>query len=228
MKIFLLATIWVMAAAADPCPDRIEYTNGNYLKRGDYYYYQNGNYLLRNQYLYYPTGTYLKRDNTIYYSNGNYLQRDSNLYYPNGNYLKRGDYYYYANGNYLKRDSNFYYENGMYARRNGKLYRPDGTETAFPISLSEEIASHGYLLAEVKAQSEWVDVDFRDLVAESAGTELAAIWTGQAFTIFEARLNTGVVGEDVFVRIDSVGVHCSLGDGLPVPPLDGLQLSKSP
>lgn len=211
----VLALFGFLVAAAGfgetQCPENIQYKNGTYLKRGANFYYQNGGFLLRGANLYYPNGSFLKREANVYYANGSYLQRGTDLYYPNGSFLKRGENYYYANGSFFKRDTSFYYENGSYARRNGKLYRPDGTATVFPVWLSETISSYGRLTAEVKSDSEWVDVDFRDLVVDATGTHIDAIWTGATFADFDIVLNTGVPGEDVLVLITPTQTKCSLG-----------------
>lgn len=216
-KTILFGALFSVVAGALPCPEKIKYSTGNYLKLGDYYYYSTGNGLIRGGHIYYPTGGFLKRDNNVFYPNGGYLQRDQNLYYPNGGALKRGDDYLYANGNYLKRDANFYYENGNIARRNGVLYRQDGTVTVFPITLIERIGSYGDVIAEVKAESERVVVDFHDLLVQGAGAHLSALWNESQFAYFQLRLNTGVPGEDVFVRAGDGGIVCSLQPENPFP-----------
>jgi len=219
----LFLTLGLSAAAETACPDKIQYQGGSYLKKGNDFYYRNGTYVLRSGNLYYPNGSYLKRDANIYYTNGSYLQKDKNLYYSNGSYLKRDGNYYYANGNYLKRDSTFYYENGSYARRNGVLYRPDGSVTAFPIQLSTAVDTIGHLFASVQAQTDYIDLDLRDLVVDDQGVHMHAIWTGDTFSTFEIRLNTGVVGEDVYVRLNGTVVTCSLDPGTPISPSFTLQ-----
>lgn len=206
-----------LPAAADPCPANIQYQGGAFLKRDNNYYYRNGSFLLRDANLYYPTGAFLKRDANVYYANGSFLQRDGNLYYPNGAFLKRDGNYYYANGAVLKRDANFYYSNGAFARRDGRLYRPDGSVTAFPVQLRETIAGFGAIEAEVAATSDFVDVQFRDLLVNAEGVRLNALWNGQAFSRYEILLNTGVPGEDVLVAVHDGTVSCRLGGATPPP-----------
>jgi len=223
MKLFVLTSLLAAVAFGEvPCPENIKYTNGNYLKRGANFYYQNGSNLLRDTNIYYPNGNTLKRDANIYYANGSYLQRDANLYYPNGGALKRDDNYFYANGSAFKRDANFYYENGNAARRNGKLYRPNGTETPFPVTLTENISEYGMLLAEVAATTERIEVDFRNLVVDAAGTHIDALWTGTTFSDFDIFLNAGAPGENVWVRVNPTGVTCSLDADGPTTPIFNL------
>lgn len=213
--VLLLGLLLPPLALAEDCPTNIQYTSGAYLKRGDNYYYRTGNYVLRTSALYYPDGSYLKRDDNIYYPGGSYLQRGGDLYYPNAGYLKRGANYYYANGGYLKRDESFYYSNGAYARRNGVLYRPDGTQTPFPVQLSEPISTLGRIWADVRAQSENVSVDFRDLIVTGDGARITLLWNGTAFTEFDLVLNTGLPQENVFVRMTPTAVVCSLAGADP-------------
>jgi len=212
----IFATISV--ARAEQCPDKIQYKNGQYLKRGDVYYYNNGTTLINGARLYYSNGSYLKNGDNIYYANGQNLQRGAALYYPNGGYLKNGERLYYANGQFLQNGTSFYHPNGTYARRNGTLYRPDGTITPFPLQLSDKIGDYGTITADVESQKEYITIDFRDLFVNANGVQLGAYWNGASFSMFDIVLNTGNVGEDVYVQYTNNGVTCSLsgtGGGNP-------------
>lgn len=200
---------------AETCPETIRYANGSYLKRGSTYYYSNGSYLARNEDLYYPNGSYLKRSDTVYYPNGNPIQRNQNLYYPSGSTLRRGSDYFYANGVAMSRSGSFYYRNGSVARRNGILYRENGTQTVFPISLSETIGDYGRLFAEVRKDSEQLDVSFQNLIIDSSLVSVDALWDGTQFGQFEMLLNTGVLGENVFVLQQGTTITCSLMGSVP-------------
>lgn len=213
-----LTLVGVVANAVQNCPSTIRYTNGSYLKNGDSFYYQDGSRLAQSGRIYYPTGTALKNSDSIYYPNGSYLQRGSALYYPTGNYLRNGDRIYYANGNPLKSGTSFYYASGNRARMNGRLYREDGSETPFPVTLEETIGEYGHLTAEVRASTEMVDYNFKDLVVQSGSATVTALWNGNTFFEVEARLNTGLAKENVVVRFTNNGLFCSLEEELNPSP----------
>lgn len=212
-RVWLAMVLWAVGAAAVPCPDNIKYIDGSYMKRGDRFYYKNQSPLINGDRVYYANGSTLKNGDNFYYPNGSNLKRNDSVYYPNGSPLKNGDRYYYANGTSLKNGSSFYYSNGATARRNGKLYRQDGTETPFPLSLTEPIGAYGWLRADVHPTTENIDLEFRDLFVKSEGVLLSAYWNKSTFTTLELDLNTGVPGEDVLVYLNAGQITCSLAAG---------------
>lgn len=217
LKLILVLMVAAVLAAGDECPTKIKYPDGSYLKNGNNYYYRNGTSLIKDNRIYYPGGNYLKNNETVYYPNQNYLQHNGVLYYPNGNQLRNNDRYYYRNGNDMRNGERFYYSNGNYARHNGKLYRPDGSETAFPVYLTENIDSYGILDAEVRAVSERVEINFNGTLIDTTEVKMDARWNGTTFDQFEFMIQTGVPGEEVLVQLLGSMTQCYLAGNGPQP-----------
>lgn len=207
-------TLLFAAQAFAHCPENIDYVGGGWLKRGDSFYYRSHGTLANAGAVYYPNGLYLKRDDVWYYGNGSFLQRESELYYPSGGFLKRDETYYYANGQFLKRGDDFYHPNGAFARRDGKLYRPDGSMTPFPVRLFESIANVLAVRAYVESTSDQIEVRFASLFVNTPHAYATARWDGKKFGSLYFVLNTGVPGENVYIRFRGETYQCDLK---PIP-----------
>lgn len=198
------------------CPERIKYLGGNHLKNAERYYFRNGNTFINGDHIYYPSGNSFRNGDTLYYPNGNSLKRTERIYYPNGNTLRNGERYYYGNGNTMGNGETFYYSNGTTARRNGKLYRPDGSETPFPVRLSETIGEFGSLSVELGSTTQTITIYFRNLFSGSEEVSLRGFTEAGSSSQLDFTIRTGVSGEDVSVVVANGQISCTLAD--PNPP----------
>jgi hypothetical protein len=219
LSVFLLTIMLLVTTAAQAdhrdrigpeCPSSIQYSNGQYLKSGSTYYYSTGQYLRAGSKLYYVNGQYLKTGSNIYYQSGQYLKAGNNIYYPNGQYLKAGSNYYYSNGQYFKAGYNYYYKNGQYAKVGGRLYRPDGSTSAFPVTIEEDIGAVGHLKGYLTTSDDNVHLELNNLSTSSQFVEIKGIWEGTILNKFDIHISTGVRNEDLLLRVDGSSVKCNL------------------